>query len=75
MTDGCLGIPPVLAGFIGIILGGFFIRRFNLSPKQVGFMMAGSSIIGAACYFGVVGMGCDMQRIVGVDDVADPYNT
>ena len=68
------GIPPVLTGFIGIAVGGLITKRFKLRPQQVTYFMITSSVIGAICYFSAIAMGCDMQNIVGVDGVPDPYN-
>ena len=69
-----LGIPPIFLGFVGILLGAALIRRFKFSPSQVCCMMAFSSLVGAVCYFSVIGMGCETEYIHGIDDVANPYN-
>lgn len=50
------------------------MKHFKFRPTQVCYLMAASSLVGACCYFGAMGLGCDMRKIVGVDDVADPYN-
>ncbi|XP_055331103.1 solute carrier organic anion transporter family member 4C1-like [Paramacrobiotus metropolitanus] len=68
------GLPPIFGGFIGTVLGGYVVKRFQLAPRHICYLMAVSSIVGAACYFGAVGLGCDRQQIVGIDDVPNPYN-
>ncbi|OQV15394.1 Solute carrier organic anion transporter family member 4C1 [Hypsibius exemplaris] len=68
------GLPPIFAGFLGIAIGSLIIRHFKLRPKNVCLLMAASSFIASACYFSVIGMGCEKQYIIGVDDVSDPYN-
>ncbi|GAV05450.1 hypothetical protein RvY_15583 [Ramazzottius varieornatus] len=75
VTNTAGGIPPIFLGFLGILLGSFLIRRFKFSPKQVCYMMAASSLIGSICYFSVIGMGCEKEDVLGIDDVANPYNT
>ena len=63
-----------VAGVCGIAFGSLIIRYFRLRPRSVCLMMASASLVASACYFSVLGLGCDRQNIVGVDDVANPYN-
>ncbi|GAV01233.1 hypothetical protein RvY_11974 [Ramazzottius varieornatus] len=61
------GIPPMFAAFIGIISGGYVLRRYKLRPRQVVTMMAVSSLVSIICYFSVLALGCPKSTIVGLD--------
>ncbi|XP_055338452.1 solute carrier organic anion transporter family member 2A1-like [Paramacrobiotus metropolitanus] len=68
------GMPPIFAGFVGTLLGGFIVKRFNLQPRHVCYMMAATAVIGSSCYFAALALGCDRAPIMGIDDVPNPYN-
>ncbi|OWA52226.1 Solute carrier organic anion transporter family member 5A1 [Hypsibius exemplaris] len=68
-------LPMVLGMMIGVGLGSMFVRHFKLSPRRIGYVMAACSFLGATCFFSVTGLGCSQDHIIGVDDVAEPYNT
>ncbi|GAV05451.1 hypothetical protein RvY_15584 [Ramazzottius varieornatus] len=68
------GIPGVFVAFVGIFTGSFIIKKFKMEPRHVSLMTAGAAIVGSAAYFIVIAFGCDKVPIVGIDDVANPYN-
>ncbi|OQV15393.1 Solute carrier organic anion transporter family member 4C1 [Hypsibius exemplaris] len=67
-------LPPICGWLVGVSLGSIFIRYFKLCPRQICYVMATCSLLGSACFFAVMALGCDKEPIVGVDDVLDPYN-
>ncbi|OQV24440.1 Solute carrier organic anion transporter family member 3A1 [Hypsibius exemplaris] len=60
------GVPPVFAGFLGIAIGSTLIKRLKFAPRHVSMMTIVSAVIASACYFSVIGMGCDTPDIVGI---------
>ena len=45
-----------------------------MEPRHVSLATAVAAVVGSAAYFTVIAFGCEKVDIVGIDDVAHPYN-
>ncbi|OQV15418.1 Solute carrier organic anion transporter family member 4C1 [Hypsibius exemplaris] len=59
------GVPSVLAVALGVVCGGFLIRRFRPEPRHIALGLTLAACLMSSTYYGVIGLGCEKTTIYG----------